>query len=903
MGYGFFAHCYLVNGSHFTMSTPPEKPTSSAPPSLSELAARRAAASPITPRLKQEPVPVEEIKSEGWRPIKAPPMEEEQWDKVEPPNALKTEQIQAQSRAPLNSQATLATNEKDLDFTSSPFKSTSSKPTVHKLSPDALRLREKLAQISQEELLNGVKFLFGQADDTLFKFAEQSGGQDNQEFILGFKSLRQNRIAVEKSFQDSIRQNWFPEKISDKENPDKNMFASLSLVNDDELEESLAESMAVAQINKSISSEVPSLLKRLNVLDQASENTKEIPVSPEFLSEAFKKAMRQVIDLPTTVKMIVFKLFDRHVLTLLPNLLIKLNQTLSEAGILPNLKPSIVHAAPPSGSGTFSVVASEATHHQGQETVIHTQAAQGHSYAAQAPAYPPGFVPAYPPGYGYNSGFVPMAHAEMVPINENYGASHASIMPAASFSDGGQPMNWGAVQSVLATARSPSPMVRGARGQMVPAPVVPISDLVSVINQLNQTMSRFEGVAPGEVKTVLKEALSQRASKPGSEAESLGTHENAIDMIDLLFEFILKDSELPSTIQALLARLQIPYLRIAVLEPQLFSEIDHPARVFLNQLSEAGKTWSEASDKNGELKQLIHDLVRRATENNEQGAPLFKNLLLEFDQKWIKMKERAKIAERRIAESALGKERLEHARKLSAQAIVDHLAGVVLPDKLRMAIHRPWAYYMTLSALKEGEDSNTFLQASDLLKKVAEFSRITPSPRGNAHRKTEINMLLEQWGKGLHVAGLFEEEIDSWKNVLESYCYERLGLDNIPAPAPNAFRPLPHEDVAATATESALPNQEVNVNFLEQVNALKVGQWVEWRLAGGYDSVRAKLAWIGGFTGKLLFVDRRGLKSVETHKQILARELEQGEALLLSEEPLMDQALNAIGKKLSIADI
>ena len=56
-----------------------------------------------------------------------------------------------------------------------------------------------------------------------------------------------------------------------------------------------------------------------------------------------------------------------------------------------------------------------------------------------------------------------------------------------------------------------------------------------------------------------------------AEKKISGNDEDAIDVISMLFDFILEDRNLPDAMKALLARLQIPMLKVAILDKSFFT--------------------------------------------------------------------------------------------------------------------------------------------------------------------------------------------------------------------------------------------------------------------------------------------------------------------------------------------
>ena len=71
---------------------------------------------------------------------------------------------------------------------------------------------------------------------------------------------------------------------------------------------------------------------------------------------------------------------------------------------------------------------------------------------------------------------------------------------------------------------------------------------------------------------------------------------DVINLVSMLFDFILEDRQLPSIMKALLSRLQIPILKVALLDRSFFNRGGHPARKLLNELAMAAIGWNEKAE-------------------------------------------------------------------------------------------------------------------------------------------------------------------------------------------------------------------------------------------------------------------------------------------------------------------
>ena len=61
----------------------------------------------------------------------------------------------------------------------------------------------------------------------------------------------------------------------------------------------------------------------------------------------------------------------------------------------------------------------------------------------------------------------------------------------------------------------------------------------------------------------------------------------ALDTLSLIFESIFAASDLPDAVKAAIGRLQIPLLKLAILDPSFFADTQHPARRLVNRMARA----------------------------------------------------------------------------------------------------------------------------------------------------------------------------------------------------------------------------------------------------------------------------------------------------------------------------
>lgn len=105
-----------------------------------------------------------------------------------------------------------------------------------------------------------------------------------------------------------------------------------------------------------------------------------------------------------------------------------------------------------------------------------------------------------------------------------------------------------------------------------------------------------------------------------------------VDVVAMLFEFILDDQQIPAELRKHIARLQIPVLKAAMLEPDLLHEESHPVRQLLNRLSSAALAATPATDAGRALAAEIERITEHILSGFDTDIRLFTDSLRDFER-------------------------------------------------------------------------------------------------------------------------------------------------------------------------------------------------------------------------------------------------------------------------------
>jgi hypothetical protein len=737
-----------------------------------------------------------------------------------------------------------------------------------RLDPRSERVGELLVAvrgIATKRLHALANHMFENVDDALFDLAEKAENNAAQtQYFDGMREVRKKRALVERAFLGQVAKDLADfsagrARGAEADTPGRGILANveLTLVGENELEESLAITSMIGKNESRMARALFAVNQRLSVIcggnrmDDASN-----PVGPAALANAFRQSMRE-LGVEVRVKLIIYKLFDRYVLAGIDELYEEINNELASAGVLPQLRHEIpgrrseVPAAP-AGSAGGSV--------------------EGDGGSVQAGDYSPEFMQSLHALFN--------ARRQGVPVGEH--------MPLASH----------AVHH-----NGPAPSAAELLGALTL-----LQSQISIHPATYTTTTQAD--VSREVAQLKEQLLAQIGQLRGQQSAHVASvDEDTIDLVGMLFEFILEDRNLPAEMQVMLARLQIPYLKVALLDRRLFAQKTHPARRLLDALADAAKGWSSDADRDHRLHDKIKSIVDRLLHDFDDDIGIFERLSSELQEFLDVSRRRADLAEQRVAESTRGREKLEHARRRAAQEIISRIGEQSLQPLIYGVLTRAWANYLVLILLRQGEASTEFREA---LRFVDDFTA-SARPVHDAGARRELRLTLpgieRALRRGLAAVAFQESDTDQLLAQLHAFYRSQLG-EVMPVNESGTIiasvLPMP-EAIQAIAEPEALPPEEdeeddfldedIEERFMVQATELKVGQWLEFVDADG-TSERAKLSWISPISGRYLFVNRRGLKVADHSMPGLAASFANGTARILESTLLFDRAMDAIVERL-----
>jgi hypothetical protein len=729
----------------------------------------------------------------------------------------------------------------------------------------------------RDQLITAVDLIWNehrdQIEDDLLDLADRSPLIETRNLYYAAQSLLRNR---NESLSTAIRLKFtqqFDKQVSgdqQTEKPDFSMGLDLTLMDEDVFEESLALSKASAKMQSGSVEELAALDQRIAALMHQSHIKSSInPLSPKLICDAFVEACN-AIDATARMRLVLLQHFDTHLSPRMPDIYRGLNQYLVEKGVLPNIK---IGATAPRERHQPS--ASMATN-------------KGDSMVAAIPSANTG-----------EDGTDVFALLQQLFMKQFANQSGSSVGMSQGFIGG----------------------VGGGVTLGGGMPSVSLQEQIAVLTSLQR------GQYTGSVATAFDPALIQAGTanvlrdmrdaglvQVDNQADSL-----TIDIVAMLFDYVFDDKNIPAELKALIGRLQIPVLKVALLDKQFFSKKSHPARRLLDAIAEVSVGWTQQGASNIALFDKVESIVQSVLNDFTDDAEIFERLLLNL-QEFVSANEAE--AQSAVAETTTIIETAERAQL--AQAVVKAeieqtlVVNEGLPEVVVEFVQTIWQQVLSHVYLQQPELGVAWYEALQTMQNL--IWSVTPKLNNDDRLKlvAMLPTLLNQLRDGMSFLNIDNERRDAiFAGLVACHALAvKVGLQAKSEPVRDEEMVKAIEatqlDVPETLPEiAALDEVVVNMDaefsssadideedeFTEQARCLKKGEWLSFDNADG-TTRNARLSWVSGLRGMYLFTNKQGLDAMTIALPRLAARLRAGEAHLIKSNSLTERAVERLIGKL-----
>ncbi|MES0327674.1 MAG: DUF1631 family protein [Gammaproteobacteria bacterium] len=704
-------------------------------------------------------------------------------------------------------------------------------------------LNDELLQLFTEMLNDSERSLTEQEKSVALSISANSNYHIDEKQDLEIKALKilhGEREGIHTNFFIAINEQLLPSAISAFEESDEE---ELSLVDTDEMEEMVAITTMHSNALNLFGEDVSHLEARIEYLEiMAAPIFSHKAINPNRICEAFQIAIKP-FDLKTDSKMVLFKYFDEYVNLKLGNLYQTINTMLIEADVLPEV-----------------ILSSQ----NDEETV------EEKSFESRTATY-------YDPNEKVETNFIPRSKEEMNNIVSQFMKGNISVtgdeleLPSSFYKD---PNEQNASDKKLFARK----------------------DVLQSLNKLQKKLLKLgaqsELANNNEIKDALMKEMGIDANDPVAR-EMAVLDERSIDFVGLMFDAITADESISPVVKDLIKQLQIPMIKVAVSDEELFSNEQHPARNVLNLIPKAGKG---VTDKEDRIYSDLDKIVNNILNEYEVDTSCFDNAvdtlydLIENEERLARTKE---FEEQR----AIIK---EHTRCVVLSELKELTMNKTMPKDVQPLILKNWSTLMFNRHIKHGKESYQWMESILLLKLLLKCLQPLNQKSQWEFLNNNHSALVEAVNDELYETRQDKEDIDTKLSLLNNTFLNMLDEFGY------TIDEMVHDDKQNYVHESIDSNIEKELDIIRQEAQIaldkisrlpenvKPGVWFE--VFNGKDKAirRVKMSTILTEAAKIIFVDRKGVKVIEKDAGDFAEELNQNMSRVLADHSTFDHALGKV---------
>ena len=179
---------------------------------------------------------------------------------------------------------------------------------------------------------------------------------------------------------------------------------------------------------------------------------------------------------------------------------------------------------------------------------------------------------------------------------------------------------------------SGQPLASAAASATTSTPARPrqVSQMLTKSLQSLMTNQAPTGAAMFKQEHVVRNLiLEQRAALTAATSDT--NEQMTIDVVAMLFEFILRDNQIPAEVRAQLGRLQFLVLKVALRETTLLTQKGHPARMLINRIGAISVGLQQLDPSGARISTEISRIVEALLAGDTDSSTLFSTMLDEFD--------------------------------------------------------------------------------------------------------------------------------------------------------------------------------------------------------------------------------------------------------------------------------
>lgn len=751
-------------------------------------------------------------------------------------------------------------------------------------------LLDESCNLVGDRLRAAVAAMLGKSDEALTTLISGTQNREAQQLYQDTrKVLASGRSKLETEFHKAFLTGFqrHTSKIKDAAQSFSELEASLSLVGEEDLEETLKFKELATKLRKFCDDELAALDQRVGVLlGDANLQADNNPFSPESICDAYQEACRS-LDTTMQVRGVLRRLFDDHVIDAVRAIYKDVNALLVKNGILPKIRYGAKKSADKAKSSGKPGEKDEDEDEEKEAAPKDAAAAEQNLFSLLQNLVGGGGPPTpLPPGA------VVLQGAELLGSLTKLQKGDATAIPAGMAADAAA-----AMQAAMAAASTGT---------------------ANVLRDL-KTSSFGQGLVQMDATT--------------------------LDIVSMLFDQLFDDPKIPAGLKGLIGRLQIPMLKVAIADKTFFAKKTHPARQMLDTFGDIAVRLPTEFSADSPAFVHMEVIVQHLIDTYQDDLTVFEGARTRLLEVIAEHDKQVEAETKAVAQKIEESENLAVAKSAAEDEVKVRVQAHTLPGVVLEFLVQEWLRVLLMLHAKHGRASAEWKDGVEVMDLMIWSIEPIKTPEDRRKLAASVPTLVKKLVAGTTAIGtpaavrekLFGELMKHHTEALEPKKAKERQAEKTPEQAAAELKAQADAKAAAASLDFTAPVTmknpfgagEVQVmnlaNFtatpvdpkqraaakaqlksslsVEPPENLEMGSWVEFKtkLDAGEEKRAAKLMFVSPKKTRYLFGDRRGKNVLELTRAEIVRRLRTGEAVRLEaepKEPLFDRIMGGIVDKL-----
>jgi hypothetical protein len=372
--------------------------------------------------------------------------------------------------------------------------------------------------------------------------------------------------------------------------------------------------------------------------------------------------------------------------------------------------------------------------------------------------------------------------------------------------------------------------------------------------------------------------------------------ENTIDLLTGIFDAIFRDKHIPDEIKGLIGALQVPALKMVLLDKAFFFDGRHPVRRTIELMARLGLDWNRNKGLHDPLFQTLQRNVNRIHEGRDQQPAMFAKAVWEFESFLTREETAATHSLLAPIAHALQQEKKREAARMAKQQVALRVGTGEVVAFVETFLENKWVAVLTLAyGVKEEKPEyaeSALKTMDDLVWSVK--PKITAEERKELLAKlpsmiVSLNQWLDQikWNSP-HRARFFTELAKCHASIV------RAPLELSPERQMQiALQVAKHAAERRAKKEAERPPESEPDECDRAVVALERGAWVEFKQESGL-RIKLKLAWVSPMHNFFIFSAKGQQEARSMTAEELAQAVREKDAQIVQLAGLVEGAMATV---------